>query len=244
MRYKPRSGTDDLINFQNVVLGNEYQLPASFAAGTVIIDIGAHTGNFTMAALMRGTPEIYCYEPEPSNYGRLCENVQGIMGIYPFKLAVWRSDGDPGFGVLHFTPSEQSWRTGGGNTLLETGDSVQCVPFDVVIDHVSKKGARRIDLVKMDCEGAEWPILLTATKLDLIDKIYGEYHEIGGPNMGALKPDQVHPREIPQAAQVADYKDYTVELLWAYLSGKGFSMRYEPTSQPWLGHFWAERCSN
>ena len=239
MRFRPRSGTDDLINFQNVVMSNEYQLPASFAHGIVVIDIGAHTGNFVMAARMRGVTEIYCYEPEPSNFERLSENVKGVPGVFPYKLAVWRSDEDPGF--LFFTPSEQSWRTGGGNTLLGAGESIQSISFDAVIDYVSKKGTRRIDLVKMDCEGAEWPILLTATKLDLIDRIYGEYHEIGGPNMGSLKPDQVHPREIPQAAQVADHKEYTVDLLKAYLPSKGFSVRCEPAPRPWKGNFWAER---
>ena len=36
-------------------------------------------------------------------------------------------------------------------------------------------------LLKLDCEGAEWPILLTSRRLHLIDEIVGEFHEIGGP---------------------------------------------------------------
>lgn len=238
MAFRPRTGTDDLINFQNVVMGNEYQLPASFAAGTVAIDIGAHVGAFALTAYKRGVQEIYCYEPEPSNFKQLEGNLTGLPGIFTYELAVWRSDIQTN--CVHYTPSEQAWRTGGGNVLLETGKLVRCIAFDDVINYVIQRH-KRVDLVKIDCEGAEWPILLTANNLDLIDNIYGEYHEIGGPRMASLKPDQVHPRKIPKYAQVGDYKEYTAELLWAYLSSAGFSVRYEPAQRPWKGNFWATR---
>ena len=238
MSFKPRTGTDDLSNFQNVVMGNEYQLPASYAGGKVAIDIGAHVGSFALAAYKRGITEIYCYEPEPSNFKQLVDNVEGLPGVSTYELAVWRSDIKED--SLHYTPSEQAWRTGGGNVLMGAGTMVRCIAFDDVISYVTQQD-RRIDLVKIDCEGAEWPILLTANKLSLIDNIFGEYHEIGGPNMGSLKPDQVHPREIPKAAEVPGYLYYTGKMLKTYLSVMGFSVKIEPAHRPWMGHFWATR---
>ena len=52
------------------------------------------------------------------------------------------------------------------------------MPFDAVVDDVSMKGARRVNLLKIDCEGAEFPILLTSNRLAAIDRIVGEYHEL------------------------------------------------------------------
>ncbi len=35
--------------------------------------------------------------------------------------------------------------------------------------------------MKIDCEGAEWPILLDSLRLYMIDEIIGEYHPITNP---------------------------------------------------------------
>ena len=48
---------------------------------------------------------------------------------------------------------------------------VEPVPFDKVIEAVSQQGMRRISLLKLDCEGSEYPILLTSSRLDLVDEI-------------------------------------------------------------------------
>lgn len=34
----------------------------------------------------------------------------------------------------------------------------------------------RVELLKIDCEGCEWPALCGATRLDLVDRVVGEYH--------------------------------------------------------------------
>ena len=92
-------------------------------------------------------------------------------------MAVWRSDRPDG--RLHFSPSSDAANSGGGTIIWETdGPFVETIPFDSVIEAVSRGGARRIDLVKIDCEGSEFPILLTSSKLRHIDRIVGEYHEL------------------------------------------------------------------
>ena len=59
------------------------------------------------------------------------------------------------------------------------GDPIDAIAFDRLIDRASDNGTRRIRLLKLDCEGSEWPILLTSERLHLIDQICGEFHEIG-----------------------------------------------------------------
>ena len=61
---------------------------------------------------------------------------------------------------------------GGGTLIWDTdGPLVDAVPFDDIVEEVSGGGARRIALVKIDCEGGEFPILLTSRRLDRIDRI-------------------------------------------------------------------------
>ena len=47
-----------------------------------------------------------------------------------------------------------------------------------VLREATRDGTRRIRLLKIDCEGAEYPILLTTTQLHLVDEICGEYHNL------------------------------------------------------------------
>ena len=70
--------------------------------------------------------------------------------------------------------------TGSGSVIWGGGEPVAKVAFDEIVDRVTNHGERRVRLLKLDCEGAEWPILLTSQRLDLIDEICGEFHEIGG----------------------------------------------------------------
>ena len=51
--WKFRPGTLDEAIFNGVVCFNEYQLPSRFAAGDIVIDIGAHIGSFAHAATPR-----------------------------------------------------------------------------------------------------------------------------------------------------------------------------------------------
>jgi hypothetical protein len=103
---------------------------------------------------------------------------------------------------------------------------VPVVPFDELIDRATDGGARRVRLLKLDCEASEWPILLTSRRLDRIDAICGEYHVV--------------PPAGPFA--VAGYEEYTPELLERHLGAHGFRVRTVPEPrQAGLGLFFAER---
>ena len=80
---------------------------------------------------------------------------------------------------LPFYASSDPENAGGGTLIWESdGLLVKVVPFDEIVDHVSRGGESRISVLKVDCEGAEFPILLTSRLLDRIDRIVGEYHEL------------------------------------------------------------------
>jgi FkbM family methyltransferase len=224
-----RPGTNDDVIYTNVVARNEYRVPEDMS-GAVVIDVGMHVGAFSHLALTRGAAELHGFEPEASNY--LC----AVQNLAPFGArvhlhhrAVWRSDIVAP--ALHFWRSTDDANAGGGTLIWDTdGPLVDVVSFDNVLDTISENGRRRISLLKIDCEGAEFPILLTSNRLGHIDRIVGEYHELRA--------------ELPQHVRLPGCEQFTVEILAAHLETFGFAVTLEQQAMATfgaLGLFFAER---
>jgi FkbM family methyltransferase len=224
-----RPGTNDAAIYTNVVTRNEYRVPEDMS-GAVVIDVGMHVGAFSHLALTRGASELHGFEPEALNY--LC----AVQNLAPFgarvhlhNRAVWRSDiATP---ALHVWRSADDANMGGGTLIWDTdGPLVDVVSFDHVIETISEDARRRVNLLKIDCEGAEFPILLTSNRLGCIDRIVGEYHELRA--------------ELPKHVRLAGCERFTVEILAAHLETMGFAVTLEPQATGTfgaLGLFFAER---
>jgi len=183
-----RAGTWDHLIWAGIVRGIEYELPASFDPQDVIIDIGTHIGSFSFACLTRGAGKVYGFETHPHNHALALTNVSRFGGRGEiFNKAMWRSDEKPG--TVKFMASQMCENTGGG-CVLDNGITyhytdkdwveVAAVCFDEFIDGLPARLGRpnaRVRMLKMDCEGSEYPILLTSKRLHLIDEVVGEFHE-------------------------------------------------------------------
>lgn len=240
LRHKPwhwelRPGTIDRRLFRDVVIRNEYRLPKCFAANDVIVDVGAHTGAFAYAVLRRGAGRVLCCEADATNFRLLERNLRGFARrVRLLNRVIWRSD--VAVEELPFANLADSRNTGAG-AVAEDGAHVARVAalaFDALVDQASAGGRRRIRLAKLDCEGAEWPILLTARHLDRIDAICGEYH---------LGP-------FPACYQVAGVGAFATRLLEQHLQSQGFQVCCQPTALTprqttlsELGLFFAQRPS-
>src|SRR5262249_7647865 len=105
-----------------------------------------------------------------------------------------------------------------------TGQSVPALPFDDLVREASDNLRRPIRLVKLDCEGAEWPILFTSQLLSHVQELCGEYH-IG---------------DLPAEDAVADLPELTAALLEDMLQERGFAVETCPCPEnPRLGWFFA-----
>src|SRR5438105_3684382 len=62
---RPRTMDGDI--WHSVVGHNEYRLPRRFRPTDIVLDIGAHIGAFSYAALTRGAGRVYAYEPHAGN---------------------------------------------------------------------------------------------------------------------------------------------------------------------------------
>jgi len=251
-----RDGTLDGAIFNDVVLYNEYRLPSCFAANDTIIDVGTHIGSFAHAVLSRGCGTVYGIEPDAANCKIAATHLSEYLERGSFKLiraAVWRSEpnDDELFfdGYFPFTESHPGMEgivnTGGGSVIWGAGEPVPKLAFDELVDTVTSGGARRIRLVKLDCEGAEWPILLTSQRLNLVDEICGEFHEIGGE---FIEIGENHPAKKPIFWKSVGMT-YTIETLEGILRDAGFVVTYvrhqRSTGAPeGMGLFFATRDFN
>ena len=250
-RFRP--GTLDKVIFNGVVVFNEYQLPPRFAPGDIIIDVGAHIGSFAEAVSARGCENVYCIEADRANVGIAEVNLRPYIEQGFVRLvngAAWRSD--PNTDELYFDgyhPFPASYagmegiiNTGSGSVIWPSGEPVTKIAFDEIVDHVTNHGEKRVRLLKLDCEGAEWPILLTSQRLELIDEICGEFHEIGGQ---FLEISENRSAKDPVFSNNPGAK-FTIDVLVSYLRNAGFALTYRRHSRPTgalegLGLFFAKR---
>ena len=227
-----RAGTLDQSIWIDVNRNNEYELPDDFGPTDTIIDIGAHIGSFSFACLRRGAGYVASCEPNPANAALAKLNLArfGPRAVV-HQHAVWRSD--QAVGNLPYLASSDPHNTGGGGVITEnTLSSVETIQLDGLIQRtIQASGSPRIRLLKIDCEGSEYPILMTSRQLHLVDTICGEYHESGHP--------------IPDHARVPGVEKFDRYTLCQYLTTQGYTVEHKQhTTNPDIGLFFARRNSH
>ena len=188
---------------------NEYHLPDKLSPKGAIIDVGTHIGGFADACLKRGARKIYCYEALKENYIVAKSNLEaeirnGFVKLH--NLAVWVSgEGSPK--ALPFTNSSVPQNTGGGGVIFKGEFSPVCaIGLDEIINSIGK-----IKLLKLDCEGSEYPILFTSKNLFLVDYICGEYHETSMDNFSIENKTFFNRQDLSAFLKVKDFTSIFIE---------------------------------
>lgn len=171
----------------------------SFKPGDVFIDCGANVGQETVPVGNSGAT-VYAFEPEPIAFEILEEKVKGMPNVHIYKKAVYSKSGkmklfrdkeidaDP---VLY---SE-------GSSLFSAKNNVNSdnyVEVDVIrlVDFIKDKKIKKIKVLKIDIEGAEYDLLndLIDNGIHLItDIILLEFHAHKIKNM-KIKDDKLRDR--------------------------------------------------
>lgn len=140
----------------------------------IVVDIGANLGVFALHAARCGARAVFAYEPNRVAFECLERNAQsnGLGNIIkPRRLAVSAiADQDVRFPI---SPSAY-------NRIAAEGDKGQ---FDIVrtttlTKILASEALGGIDLLKLDCEGAEYDILFHSTPEEIrrVREIRMEYH--------------------------------------------------------------------
>jgi len=140
--------------------------------GDVVVDIGANIGYFTLLAakLVGSKGRVYAFEPEPRNFGFLKKNIElnGYTNVFAFQKAIsdkaekvklFLCDSDTGHHTINQYDGIDVYKPNLGK------EREKFVEVDsVILDEQFKEGSK-VDIVKMDCEGAEWLALAGMDKL-------------------------------------------------------------------------------
>jgi FkbM family methyltransferase len=138
--------------------------------GAVVLDLGASIGTFSVyAATAAHGVSVYAYEPFPESYDLMRTNVS-LNGRHAdvrcFNLAV---AGEEGPRKLFLTGTDYYYPTlsAAPATAASQAIEVECTTLPRILETNSLE---QVDLLKLDCEGAEYEILFS-TPLPYFERI-------------------------------------------------------------------------
>jgi FkbM family methyltransferase len=131
----------------------EYDLVFDWRGLRRVLDVGAHVGSFALWTCERAPhAHVISVEPEPRNFSDLASNIER-NGLGDRVEAVNAALGsEPGTVTLHVPMNRES-----GSALATGGDSVEAVV--ITLPELLKRFDGPVDLLKLDCEGAEWAVM-------------------------------------------------------------------------------------
>jgi FkbM family methyltransferase len=135
--------------------------------GGVVIDVGANIGQYTLIAAQLAGPSgrVFAFEPDPVNAAALQRSVarNGFHDrVELLRLAVAASGGQAAFEVAPDRTRSRLRPNTVGNGDSDNVVSVRKVALD---DFADERGLNRLDLLKIDVEGADLDVLRGAERL-------------------------------------------------------------------------------
>ena len=185
---------------------------------SVIVDFGANIGAFVVyAAKTARNTRVYAYEPMPQYFEQLQENVavNGLEGnaVKCFQYAVAGAASDQ---ELYITGEGVFFPTlVAPDDVAATAVKVHCTTLQEILE---TNGLEKIDLLKIDIEGAEYDVLYNTPPeiLAKVSEIRMEYHNIDG-------------------------ETSNVTSLARFLKERGYEVNHEEPNASNNGNLWAKR---
>ena len=234
LRLKAR-GVMDIWSIKETFLDRFYErFGVGVKDGWTVVDIGGGIGDYSLfAAAANPHGKVYAFEPFPGSFALLQENVaanraaviaaagSGAANVQAFPEAIWSQAGhvkiDSSLGEPGQFISRGADTAGGSPTVGGTSTQVASISL---AEAFARLGISQCDLMKIDCEGAEYPILFNTPEdvLRRVLRIVMEYHD--------------------------SVTDHTHRDMQEFLVSKGYSVRLTPNYvHNNLGYLYASRTS-
>lgn len=163
--------------YREVIDENCYAIASDKMIGRTVVDIGANIGVFSIFAGSLGAKRVVSLEPVSNTFHQLTENVRrsGIGSIEMYQNAVSTQTGE----FVNISLNANS----GHNSMFNVAERFETVETLSFSDLLASIEDRDIFL-KVDCEGAEYDILLTANPTemekitDLVIEVHADTHPI------------------------------------------------------------------
>lgn len=150
--------------FLDVFLADAYGMRSLRTAPRTVLDIGAHVGFFSLLSrMLYPAAQVHAYEPNPSLWSHLSAHARK-SGFVAHPAGVGSSAGRATLVAGRDSVFTQTKR-----------DRLGDVEVRSLAAAVAGLGGR-VDLLKLDCEGAEWDILRDQATMGSVDRVAMEYH--------------------------------------------------------------------
>jgi len=179
IRYRP--GTSDTKAIYEVLMKTgrkaEYNVPASLQPET-ILDIGANIGAASnYFAREFPAARILAFEPVPDNYALLVENTASLPNVSTYPIALGAANAR-----AEISPATDGRNLGGFSLYERLPADTASIMVDVrhAGRFLREQAVKRVDLIKIDAEGAEFDVLtsLDADFIANVSWIVGELHGV------------------------------------------------------------------
>ena len=175
-------------DFINVLLDDEYGLSSVSPSPKTVLDIGANIGLFSLwARYCFPAATIHAYEPNPRITPFISQNLAPVDVTF-FAEGIGSQSG-------FASGIDQSESRLGQFTVGATA-GIKVISLQEAVDRLGGN----IDLLKLDCEGAEWEIFRDPQPFANIKSVRMEYHLTGD-------------RTITDVKQIVEGLDYVIDRL-------------------------------
>ncbi len=206
-KYLVRPKTTDLAVINEAVCIDPYLRPGylHLKPDSTVVDVGANIGDFTIqAAKLCFSGSVFAVEPVSGNCEHIRRQIQlnQVTNVTLLHLALGDHEGEI---AIHAAGSHSSVYWGEQNSNSER------VRLSTLEAFMRYNHIETIDLLKLDCEGAEWDILPGAVQLlPRVRQICMEYHN------GKLTADWLEPWLKQNGYEVRRTSGEWNGLLWAW----------------------------
>jgi len=192
----------DVWIIKETCIDNGYLRGIEIESDWSVIDVGAGLGDFTILAAATFTDgSVHAYEPYGQSYQLLEHNLglNHIVGVSCFEEAAGRA----GTRLSAMESSKEAVSTSFIETDVETSEP-SSVPSVDLSQMLARLPGGICDLLKIDCEGCEFELLISAEaeSLEKVLRITMETHD--------------------------GFRGHSTSKLIHYLSTRGFTIRQEP----------------
>jgi FkbM family methyltransferase len=198
------------IGHQSIILTGFYELELSKAIvklgtkGGLLVDVGANYGYFScLWASLNSKNSVIAFEAAPNNIEPLKNNVNKNLLAKTVKVVPVAMGKEKG--KFKFDLELESKQTGWGGLSFNNDSNLIEVEVDTLDDYTTSNNISKIDVLKIDTEGADTWVLFGAKRLLKEKKIDHIFFEHNPPRMELLNIAQ------NEAKDFLEKFDYAVE---------------------------------
>ncbi len=194
---------------------------------SVVFDVGANIGNYTLELSKYNKCKIYCFEPVKETYKILLQNTSNLKEVTTEPLGMSNQIGEA---IIYddLSQSSSSKATLYADVISEFHSKdikSSTISLSTIDDYCSKKNIDRISLLKIDTEGNEFKIIEGASTMISSGKIELIHFEFNAMNIASgvffrdfykKLPDYNFYRLLPNSLLPINYANPVEYELFAY----------------------------